>query len=163
MNNLLNSALNISCFLDCSLSGCTYRCNWGSTPAFSAVVKIIRANYLFFKRCAAPYTFWRKIKHILTHSIIIIGSSLAVSFLVQYPHTVQYWNSVNRSFSSSEWHSGHLFKKSICTGSFFSPAIFVLVIFCIINCFLFIFHTQYEYLLHYTYRFSSSIMFLVWV
>jgi hypothetical protein len=55
----------------------------------------------------------QKIQTSLFHSIIIKGSSLTVSFLVQYPHTGQYWNSSKSLFSSLEWHSGQYFKKGI--------------------------------------------------
>lgn len=49
----------------------------------------------------------------LYYSKIIIGSSLAVFFLVQYPQTWQYWNSPKQSFFSSELHSGHFFNNPV--------------------------------------------------
>ena len=130
---MLNITLNIYYSLDCKLRRDGYRCNWGYASAFSTVVKVVWADYLFFKRWAASDTFWRKTKHISAHSRIMSGSSLAVSFLVQYPQTVQYWNPLKRSFSSFEWHSGHLFKKRVWPGFFLSSAICFLVVSCIVT------------------------------
>lgn len=137
---LLNVSLNISYSLDRRPGRGICRCNWGCASAFPAVIKIVWADYLFFKRWAASDTFWRKIKHIPAHSRIMSGSSLTVSFLVQYPQTGQYWNPLKRSFSSLEWHSGHFFKKSIWPDFFLSSVICFLIVSCIVNHFLLIIH-----------------------
>lgn len=98
----------------------SHRRGWRYRSTLSAVVKFIWTNYLLFEKCTTTGTLQRKFKHIIVtpkrirtyyYPRIINGSSLTVSFLVQYPHTEQYWKSLNVSFSSLELHFGHFFNN----------------------------------------------------
>lgn len=109
-----------------------------------------------FLRGVPHLTHFEGKSNISAHSRIISGSSLAVSFLVQYPHTVQYWNPLKRSFSSFEWHSGHLFKKRGWSVSFLFSVVFFLSSSSIVKDSFGFLNTYCIYLLHHIYRFPSD-------